>query len=90
MTTTTSAKTIKVLRSIFASYGLPEEVVSDNGPQFTSSEFKQFFRGNGIRQTLTPAYHPSSNGAVERSVRPVKSALMKQVLAEEGSIALHT
>lgn len=43
--TTTLSKTIEVLRSIFASYGLPEEVVSDNGPQFTSTEFKQFLRG---------------------------------------------
>lgn len=88
MTTTTSAKTIEVLRSIFASYRLPEEVVSDNGPQFTSSEFKQFLRGNGIKQTLVPAYHPASNGASERSVQTVKSALMKQVLADKGSVTL--
>lgn len=88
MATTTSAKTIEVLRSIFASYGLPEEVVSDNGPQFTSSEFKQFLRGNGIKQTLVPAYHPASNGAAERSVQTVKSSLMKQVLADEGSVTL--
>ncbi|XP_030286082.1 uncharacterized protein K02A2.6-like [Sparus aurata] len=86
MTTTTSAKTIEVLRSIFASYGLPEEVVSDNGPQFTSSEFKQFLRSNGIKQTLVPAYHPASNGAAERSVQTVKSSLMKQVLADKGSV----
>ena len=82
MKTTTSAKTIDVLRNLFASQGLPEEVVSDNGPQFTSCEFKQFLRSNGIKQTLVPAYHPASNGAAERSVQTVKAALLKQVLGE--------
>ena len=84
MKTTTSAKTIDVLRNLFASQGLPEEVVSDNGPQFTSCEFKQFLRSNGIKQTLVPAYHPASNGAAEKSVQTVKAALMKQVLGEEA------
>jgi len=63
-------------------------VVSDNGPQFTSSEYKQFLRGNGIKQTLVPAYHSASNGAAERSVQTVKSALMKQVLADKESVTL--
>lgn len=84
MQTTTSAKTIDVLRNIFASHGLPEEVVSDNGPQITSGEFKQFLRSNGIKQTLVPAYHPASNGAAERSAQMVKAVLMKQVLGEEA------
>lgn len=84
MKTTTSAKTIDVLRNLFASHGLPEEVVSDNGPQFTSCEFKQFLRSNGIKQTLVPAYHPASNGAAEKSVQTVKAALLKQVLGEEA------
>lgn len=47
MTSITSSKTIEVLRGLFASYGLPEEVVSDNGPQFTSTEFRQFLTKMG-------------------------------------------
>lgn len=82
MKTTTSAKTIEVLRNLFASQGLPEEVVRDNGPQFTSGEFKQFLRSNGIKQTLVPAYHPASNSAAEGAVQTVKAALLKQVLGE--------
>ena len=39
MKTTTAAKTIEVMRTMSAAYGLPEQVVSDNGPQFTSEEF---------------------------------------------------
>ena len=42
MTSTTTQRTLDELRLIFAVYGLPEEVVSDNGPQFTTTEFVEF------------------------------------------------
>ena len=75
MSSTTSAKAIEMLRGIFASYGLPKELVSDNGPQLASSEFRDFLKKYGVKHTLVPAYHPASNGAVERSVEIVKSTL---------------
>ncbi|KAJ8356836.1 hypothetical protein SKAU_G00196300 [Synaphobranchus kaupii] len=65
-------------------YGLPEECVSDNGPQLTSSEFGTFMKQNGIKHTLVPAFHPASNGAAERSVQILKRALLKPVLEEKG------
>ncbi|UYV80368.1 K02A2.6-like [Cordylochernes scorpioides] len=77
MRETTTRKTIEQLRRLFSSYGLPEELVSDNGPQFTGSEMKSFLEGNGIKQTLIPAYHPQSNGLAERAVRTIKTALDK-------------
>ena len=49
MSTTTASKTIDVLRQIFAAYGLPEQVVTDNGPQFVAEEFVQFLKSNGIK-----------------------------------------
>lgn len=42
MTHTTSQKTISVLRRVFAAYGLPEQVVTDNKQQFTAVEFSTF------------------------------------------------
>ena len=88
MSSTTTERTIDEFRLIFATHGLPEEVVSDNGPQFTSTEFAEFMRKNGIKHTLVPPYHPQSNGAAERSVRVVKDALVKQVLEGKKGISM--
>ena len=82
MKTTTTEKTIEVLQPLFAAYGLPEQLVSDNGPQFTSSEFEQFMKANGIKHIKTSPYHPSSNGEAERFVLTLKQALR----ADTGSL----
>ncbi|XP_048257829.1 uncharacterized protein K02A2.6-like [Haliotis rufescens] len=81
MTSTTAEKTVETLRKIFSSYGLPEELVSDNGPQFTAEIFKDFMKNNGIKHSLSPPYNPSSNGAAERSVQVIKSALKKHMMS---------
>lgn len=80
MRSTTAAKTIERLRSLFAAYGYPEQLVSDNGPQFSAQEFQDFLDACGIRRTYSPPYHPQSNGAAERSVQTVKRSLRKQLL----------
>lgn len=75
MNQTTTSNTITVLRNLFARYGLPEQIVSDNGPQFISDEFTQFLHRNRIKHTRSSPYHPSTNGAVERFVRTFKQAM---------------
>ena len=75
MSSTTTEKTITVLRRMFAQFGLPHQVVSDNGPQFTSEEFKRFMRSNGIKHIRSTPYHPATNGAVERLVRTFKQTM---------------
>ena len=77
MTSTTSAQTILV-RVMFARFGLPKQLVSDNGPQFTSDEFEQFLVCNGISHIRSSPYHPSTNGAAERLVQTVKQALCSE------------
>jgi len=47
VTTTTASRTIEELRKLFATHGLPEQLVSDNGPQFIADEFGVFMRNNG-------------------------------------------
>ena len=75
MTTTTASKAITELCKMFAAYGLPEQVISDNGPQFTSNEFDEFMKENGIKHLLTSPYHPKSNGEAERAVQTFKNSL---------------
>ena len=88
MTSTATEGTIDELEPIFAKHGLPEQLVSDNGPRFTSEQFARFTRQNGIKHISVPPYHPALNGAAERSVRAVKEALEKQVLQGTGSMTM--
>lgn len=59
MSNMTAAVTTEKLRSIFATHGLPDTVVTDNGPTFTSEVFKELMEKNGIRHVLTAPYHPA-------------------------------
>ena len=66
---TSTSGTIKVLLSLFARHGLPDKLVSDNGPQFTSDEFKEFMLNCGILHIKTAPYHHQTNGEAERFVQ---------------------
>ena len=68
MTTITSMATIQKLCVTFAQLGVPETMVTDNGP-FVSEEFKLFLKKNGIAHVTSAPYHPSSNGLAEKIAR---------------------
>lgn len=88
MKSTTAFNTIEQIRSLFVAYGLPEQLVSDNGPQFAAREFNDFLESWGVRHTYSPPYHPQSNGAAERCVQTVKRTLRKQLL-HDGTSGTH-
>ena len=69
--------TIEQLRMIFATHGIPQKIVSDNGPTFTSQEFKTFMTQNGVLHITSAPYHPSTNGLAERAVQTFKQALKR-------------
>ncbi|XP_022788250.1 uncharacterized protein K02A2.6-like [Stylophora pistillata] len=75
MSPTTSSKTIELLRTIFATYGLPTQSVSDNGSQLRSEEFETFLKMNGIQHLTSAPYHSRTNGSAEYFVRTMKEAL---------------
>ncbi|KAF2887058.1 hypothetical protein ILUMI_19114 [Ignelater luminosus] len=64
-----SPNIITKVTSLVAAYGLMEEVISDNGPEFCSQLIENCFEKNAIEQTLTPPYHANSNGAAKRAVQ---------------------
>lgn len=69
---TTSTAIINRLRSWFSRYGIPTEIVTDNGRQFVSEEMTNFLRKNCIRHIRVTPYHPKSNGLVERLIKTLK------------------
>ena len=75
--TTTSKSLIMALKSIFARHGIPDTLVSDNGSNYTSMEFKEFeYEWDFMHVTSSPRY-PRSNGLAERMVQTVKKMLQK-------------
>ena len=77
LTSTTSTALIQKIRPLFAQFGLPTTVVTDNGTQFVSEELEQFLKNNGIRHILSAPYHPATNGLAERAVQIFKAGLRK-------------
>ena len=65
------------MRTLFAQFGVPEMIVTDNGSGYVSSEFEQFLKSNGVKHTTSVPYHPASNGLAKRAVQTVKKGLKK-------------
>ncbi|KAK2141409.1 hypothetical protein LSH36_1107g00005 [Paralvinella palmiformis] len=83
MKNTTSSVTIKVLPERFSRYGVPEMIVSVNGPRLVSQEFEQFCAMNGIVHRTSAVYKPATNGQAERVVQILKTAIKQAELSNE-------
>ena len=85
LTGETSAEVIRHMKSIFARHGIPQKVMSDNGPQFASSLFKGFAIDYGFTHHTSSPRYPQANGEAERAVKTIK-ALLKN--ADDPYLAL--
>ena len=72
MTGTSTEAVLYKLCDAIARFGLPEQIISDNGRQFVSKEFDEFCAELGIKHMTSSAYHPRSNGEAERFIRTFK------------------
>ena len=74
---TLSSTVVKKAKAICSRHGIPEELVSDNGLQFISQEYKQFTSEWDIVHTTSSPEYPQSNGLAEKAVQTAKNILQK-------------
>lgn len=74
---TSSKAVISYLNTVFARHGIPCELFSDNGPQFSSCEFADFAKEWKFQHTTSSPAYLKSNGLAESSVKTVKNLLRK-------------
>ena len=75
---TTSFSNLKDhLEELFSVEGIPDEIMSDNGPPFNGKEFSSYLTGLGIRHTTSSPNYPRSNGFIERQIQTVKRLIEK-------------
>jgi len=65
------------LKSIFARHGIPDTVISDNGPQYSATVFSNFSKEYGFTHVTSSPRYPQANGEAERAVKTVKELLKK-------------
>ena len=65
------------MKQHFARWGIPETVISDNGPQYSSEQFKNFGRLWDFKHKTSSPGHAQSNGKVENAVKSAKRIMRK-------------
>ena len=81
LTNMSSSTVIIHLKGIFDEHGIPERLISDNGPQYSAEEFRVFSVRYGFDHVTSSPLYPRSNGFIERTVQTVKKLFTK---AKEG------
>ena len=72
-------------RELFGTFGVPEELSSDGGPEFTSKKYQDFLKTWGVKHRLSSAYNAQSNGRAEVTVKAMKRLLTSNV-GQNGSL----
>ena len=91
--TITAEDTGKLLLEIlYKRFGLPDKIISDQGPQFTSKSFIELLKLLGITSALSTAYHPQTDRTTERVNQEIEAYLSIYCMShpEDWLIAIHT
>ncbi|KAG1927362.1 retrotransposable element [Pimephales promelas] len=76
-----------MVNHVFRLHGLPTDVVSDRGPQFSSQFWKEFCRLIGATVSLSSGFHPQTNGQAERANQIVARILRSLAFRNPASWA---
>ena len=76
---------IAQLRTMFTTFGVPNSLSSDGGPEFSASATQEFLSLWGVQHRESAAYHPQSNGRAEVAVKKAKR-LLKTCIGPNGSL----
>ena len=81
-----------LLKNLYKRFGLPDKIISDQGPQFALKAFVKFLKLLGIKSALSTAYHPQTDGTTEQVNQEVEAYLSIFCAShpEEWLLALHT
>lgn len=72
-----SSVVVSATKQIFAEHGIPETVISDNGPHFHSEIYSNFAKEWNFDHVTSSPRYPQSNGFIERQIQTVKSIMKK-------------
>jgi hypothetical protein len=81
VTTQDSTAAINFIKSIVFRFGVPHSIITDNGTNFTSKEFKSYNESMGIKLKFASVAHPKINGQVEKANGLICSGITKRLLA---------
>jgi transposase InsO family protein len=81
VTTQDSIAAINFIKSIVFCFGVSYSIVTDNGTNFTSKEFKSYCEGLGIKLKFASVAHPKTNGQVEKANGLICNGIKKRLLA---------
>jgi transposase InsO family protein len=75
-----ATSTVNFIRSIVCRFGVPHNIITDNGSNFTAEEFQDYYEEQGIRVSYASVAHPQTNGHVERANGLVTCGVKKRLM----------
>jgi IS30 family transposase len=86
MTTQGSTTAINFIKSIVFHFGVPHSIITDNGTNFTSKEFKNYYESLGIKLKFASVAHPKTNGQVEKANVLICNGIKKKAVSTPRKI----
>ena len=86
---TNTSATTEILKQVFSEYGVPQTVMTDNGPPFSLKEFAAFANQYRFDHIMSSPCYPQSNGFIKHMVQTVKQCMRKCAATEhDPSLAM--